>query len=125
MSRQPQARALSGSPVAVGPGTAFVRRQSERVPARHASPADVMADLPHGPCECRIDAAHSNGCYGPAAWEIGWPGDRYRVCSVCTGPDDMAEAVLLVRVDELDAFALYDSLGAHVMRRRRAARRAS
>jgi hypothetical protein len=83
-----------------------------------------MADLPHGRCACRLDAAHSNGCHGPAAWEIGRPDDRYRVCSLCTGPDDVAGAVLLAAPDELDAYAAYDALGAHVMRRR-AARRAS
>ena len=74
----------------------------------------------HGRCECRLSAGHPNpgGCHGPAAWEIGRPGDRYRVCSLCTGPDDLAGAVLLVGLDALDAYAAYDRLGAHVMRRR-------
>ena len=104
MSQQSQARALTGAPVAVGPGTAFIRQRQPRGPARHA-PTDVMADPPHGRCQCRLDAAHPGGCHGPAAWVIGEPHDRHNVCSYCTGPDDMAAAVLLAGLDELDAYA--------------------
>ena len=102
-----------------------VPRSARRASAFVRRPApDVIADPPHGRCECRLDAAHPGGCHGPAAWVIGELYDRFNVCSYCTGPDDMAGAVLLATPDELDAYAAYDALGAHVMRRR-AARRAS
>ena len=77
-----------------------------------------MADRPHGPCQCRLDAAHPGGCHGPAAWVIGEPYAPHNVCSYCVGPDDILGAVLLVEPGELDTYAAYDELGAHIMRRR-------